>query len=71
MFFNFDLCIIAFVKALNMKGLLLDLRSFFSMGANLWRTVTKIFRKSKKLTAVLLLRFLSKSVLKSFTSNEL
>ena len=69
--FNFDLWIIAFFKALDMKGLLLNLRNFFLMGACLWRTLIKIFWKSEKLTVILLLRFLFKSSLKRSTSNEL
>ena len=32
MFLNFDLCIIAFLKALEIKGLLLNLRIFFLNG---------------------------------------
>ena len=69
--FNFDLWIIAFFKALDMKGLLLNLTNFFLMGACLWRTLIKIFWKSEKLTVILPLRFLFKSSLKRSTSKEL
>ena len=70
-FFNFDLRIIAFLKALDMKRLLLNLRVFVLIGACLWRTAVKVFWKSEKLTVLLLLRFLSKSSFKSFIPNEL
>ena len=63
MCFNFDLCIIAFYKALYMKILLLNLMIFFLMGACLCRTVVKVFWKSKKIIALFLWGFLFKSSL--------
>ena len=38
MFFNFDLCIIAFLKAFDIKGLLLKRIIFFFIGACLLRS---------------------------------
>ena len=47
-------CFLILIYPLEMKGLLLNLRILFLMGAYLWGTVIKTFRK----TVLSLLRFL-------------
>ena len=54
-----------------MNGLLLNLRIFLLMGAWLWMTAVKLFRKLEKLTVLLLLRLSHEPALKGFTSNVL